>query len=60
MVIVTEQFSKLAATIARSRGKPSLPILVIPSNVEELSDQDLRALASATLQRAAEALTTEG
>ena len=57
MVVVTEQFSDLATTIARSRGKPRLPILVLPANIEQLSDSEIRALARSTLDRAAHELT---
>ena len=57
MVIVTEQFSKLASTIARSRGRPGLPILVLPSNIEDLSDGELESLAHTTLDQAAGELT---
>ena len=56
MVIVTEQFSALASTIAQSQGKPGLPILVLPSNIEELSDGELKALAQKTFDQAARKL----
>jgi hypothetical protein len=57
VVIVTEAFSKLASTISRSEGKPELPILVLPANVEELPEEELRSLARATLDEAAQKLT---
>jgi hypothetical protein len=56
-VIVTEQFSRLASTIAKSRGRPGLPILVLPANIEDLSDDELEDLAHKTLDQAAEKLT---
>jgi len=57
VVIVTEQFRALASTIAQSQGKPSLPILVLPSNIEELSHEELQALAKITFDQAAQRLT---
>ena len=57
VVIVTEQFSKLASTIAKSRGRPGLPILVLPGNIEDLSNGELETLAKTTLDQAAERLT---
>ncbi len=56
-MIVTEQFSRLASTIAKSRGRPGLPILVLPANIEDLSDNELEDLAHKTLDQAAEKLT---
>ena len=56
-MIVTEQFSRLASTIAKSRGRPGLPILVLPANIEDLSDDELEDLAHKTLDQAAEKLT---
>ena len=57
VVIVTEQFSKLASTIAKSRGRPGLPILVLPGNIEALSAGALETHAKTTLGPAAESLT---
>ena len=57
VVLVTEQFSKLASTITKSRGRPGLPILVLPANIEDLSDSELETLAQNTLDQAAEKLT---
>ena len=47
----------MASTIAKSRGRPGLPILVLPANIEDLSDDELEDLAHKTLDQAAEKLT---
>ena len=53
MVMVTGEFKELASTIAHAQGEPGLEILVLPSNIEELSDEELRSLAQITFDEAA-------
>ena len=53
MVMVTGEFKELATTIAHAQGEPGLEILVLPSNIEELSDEELRTLAQSTFDEAA-------
>ena len=57
--MVTEQFRELASTIAHAQGEPGLAILVLPSNIEELSDEELRSLAQTTFDEAAGKLTVD-
>jgi hypothetical protein len=59
VVLVTGQFRELAGIIAQSQGKPRLPILVLPSNIEELSGEELRSLAQRTFEQVAQKLTQE-
>jgi hypothetical protein len=44
-VVVTEVFANLAATAARARGYPDLPILVLPHPMETRSAEEIEALA---------------
>ena len=60
MVIVTGEFKELASTIAHAQGEPGLEILVLPSNIEELSDEELRSLAQITFDEAAGKLLWTG
>lgn len=59
VVCVTERFSQAAKTYARMKGKPDIPILVLPANIEELSDEELGSLAKTTFEQAARQLTQE-
>ena len=34
--------------MARSRGKPNFPMVVLPANIEEMAGEDLDALADDT------------
>ena len=34
--------------VARSRGKPDFPMVVLPANIEEMAREDLDALADDT------------
>ena len=60
MVMVTGEFKELASTIAHAQGEPGLEILVLPSNIEELSDEELRSLAQITFEEAAGKLLGPG
>lgn len=45
MCCVTERFHDLAKAVAESREAPTLPMLVLPSDMENLTSDDLAALA---------------
>ena len=60
VVIVTGEFRELATTIAHAQGEPGLEILVLPSNIEELSDEELRSLAQSTFHEASRKLLSTG
>ena len=45
MVIITEPFRVLSETVARARGKPNLPLIILPSTIEEISDDEIASLA---------------
>ena len=38
----------LASAVARARGKPHFPIVVLPANIEEMAREELDALADDT------------
>ena len=48
MVVVSERFENLAASLARSRGKPDFPMVVLPSDIEEMTDERLGELSERT------------
>ncbi|MBI2871661.1 MAG: hypothetical protein HYY00_00540 [Chloroflexi bacterium] len=54
---MTERFVNLANSVARARGKRDFPIVVWPSNVEEMTDEEVRALAERTFDSMVEKLT---
>ena len=60
MAVVSERFQNLAAAIARARGKPEFPMIVLPANIEELSDSELHAMAEKTFPEVLEKLTDAG
>jgi len=49
-VVVTEVFTNLAGTAARSRGYPSLRTLVLPHPMEARPEAEIRAIARARFQ----------
>lgn len=56
MVVVSERFESLATSLVRSRGKPGFPMVVLPSDIEELSDERLGELSERTFPEIAEKL----
>ena len=56
MVVVSERFENLATSLARSRGKPGFPMVVLPSDIEEMSDDRLGELSERTFPEIAEKL----
>ena len=56
MVVVSERFENLASSLMRSRGKPSFPMVVLPSDIEEMSDEYLGELSERTFPEIAEKL----
>ena len=57
VVIITEPFRVLSETVARARGKPDLPLIVLPSTIEEISDDEISSMAKTTFERVAGLLT---
>ena len=57
MAIVSERFHGLALSVAKARKVPEFPIVVLPSNIEELSPDELQALAEESFPAAIEKLT---
>ena len=43
--MVTERFVNLAQHVAKGQGMPSLPMVVLPANVDFLSPEELRTVA---------------
>ena len=56
MVVVSERFENLATSLARSRGKPNFPMVVLPSDIEEMSDDRLGELSEQTFPEITEKL----
>ena len=56
MVVVSERFENLASSLMRSRGKPSFPMVVLPSDIEEMSDERLVEMSEQTFPEIAEKL----
>jgi len=54
---VTQQFKGLAEATARGRRVPDLPVLVLPSGYDELSEGEVRADARERLPALIRALT---
>lgn len=48
-VLVTERFVNLAQGVARSRGMPTIPMVVLPHNIEHLPKDQLHALTERAL-----------
>ena len=55
--MVTANFLMEAKLVARSRGLPSLPIVVLPRNIELLSTEELEAAADKACIEIADFLT---
>lgn len=51
--MVTERFLDLADAVAQSRNTPDIPRVVLPSEMESLSDQELAAQVDETLEETA-------
>ncbi|MEK7681565.1 MAG: hypothetical protein AAB369_01905 [Chloroflexota bacterium] len=45
VAMVTERFVNLAQHVAKGQGMPSLPMVVLPANVDFLSPEELRVVA---------------
>lgn len=60
VVFGTERFEELARRVAESREVPDFPLVLLPSNVEQLDDKDLADAGSKALSEAVEALAGLG
>ena len=56
MAIVSGRFHGLAQAVARARKVPDFPIVVLPSNMEELPADELQSLADETFPKVLEKL----
>lgn len=45
VAMVTERFVNLAQHVAKGQGMPSLPMVVLPANVDFISPEDLQKVA---------------
>lgn len=52
VTLVTERFLPLAKSVARSRGIPDLPIVVLPRDVDTLPPEQLRQVATQAFREA--------
>lgn len=57
MAVVSERFRTLAESVAKARKVPDFPIVVLPANIEDMSNEELRKLADDTFPRMIEGLT---
>ena len=60
MVVVTEEFTRLAHQVATHHGHPSLRVIVLPYPLEGLPDDDVRAIADASYPDLLRALGASG
>jgi hypothetical protein len=60
VVAVTERFEELARRIAESREVPDFPMVILPSDVEQMSDSKLVDIGQHALDEAVEALAESG
>jgi len=56
VVVVTERFEELARRIAESREVPNFPMVILPSDVEQMSDSKLVGVGQQALDKVVEAL----
>ncbi len=49
VAVVTEEFTNLAQAIAKARGYPDLPMIIVPHPFETLPEQEVVELAKAKL-----------
>jgi hypothetical protein len=59
-VVVTEVFANLAATAARARGCPHLPMLVLPHPMESRSPDEIERIATARFDELIGLITQRG
>ena len=57
MAVVSERFHNLAQSVARARHAPDLPMIVLPPNIEEITNEELHALADRTFPQIIDRLT---
>lgn len=60
VLAVSERFRSLALSILRSKGTEALPLLVLPADVEQFSNEELQSLAENDLPHALELLREDG
>ncbi len=49
VTLITERFLTLADTTRKGRGLPEMPLVVLPSDIEYISDAELRRMADKAL-----------
>ncbi|MBI4307590.1 MAG: hypothetical protein HY684_02160 [Chloroflexi bacterium] len=52
VALVTERFLALAQAVAKGKGMPDLSIVVLPPNVDYMSEADLRLVADRAFDQA--------
>lgn len=57
VVLITEAFLAEAHMITKANGVPSLPIIVLPHNVEFLSRREIEAITDKVCEEAVKLLT---
>lgn len=56
VAVVTERFLSLAEAVAKSKGMPDLPMVILPHNVEFMTPEDLKKTADRAHPHVAKAL----
>jgi hypothetical protein len=56
MLMVTERFVGLAKAVAKGRGLPDLPMVILPADVEQMSPGQLERVGREALDKAAQLL----
>ncbi len=59
VTLVTEQFVRLADATRKGLGLPDMPLVVLPSNVEYITEGELRKVADRTIREALDALVKD-
>jgi hypothetical protein len=57
VLVVTERFVGLAKTVAKARGLPDLPMVVLPAGMEQMTRAELEEVARKTLDEAGKVFT---
>ena len=57
VLLVTEEFVRLAKSLLRARNRSNIPMVVLPHPFEPLPADEIKALAKQKFQEIADALT---
>ncbi|MDO8531536.1 MAG: hypothetical protein Q7T26_05115 [Dehalococcoidia bacterium] len=60
VALVTQRFLALAQAVARGKGVPNLPIVVLPPNVDYMSEAELGPVADTAFDEAVSKLVRPG